>query len=145
MTTPKNSDRKSILGTSVHEHSVSLTFLLPTLNSAALPLEQKAVRHSWQSATEPFKSLMLPSCSLWVLTSPFLLLPQVLPLGPSLAFLEESCVSSVPAGRETRRKRWVHLCASVWWFFPVCVVSFFPLNWLLPFSYFFSFLSEWFH
>lgn len=66
-----------------------------------------------------------------------------LPQSSLMGSFRENNVSSVPAGRETRTKRWVHLCAGVCGY-SLCGVSFFPLNWLLPFS-FFSFLSEWHH
>lgn len=43
---------------------------------------------------------------------------------------------------ETCIKRWVHLCAGVWWFFPVFVVSFFPPK-LTIIIFLFFFLPVW--
>lgn len=136
----KNSDRKSILGTSV---------------GISLPGFSSANFIAWQLCLQGKSHPTLPT--VWRIS--FLWLPHpLLPSGapnsapfpgppyqdPLLLFCAwflRRAVSALYQLAETHRKRWMHLCAGVWWFFPMCLVSFFPPKLTITVFLFFPFPS----
>ena len=146
--TTKNSDRKSISGTSMGDLSpclLSCQFYL----TAVPPLEEKAARYSQRSVVGPPN----PSCCLppspaiqKPLLGPFPQCSQRAPASLLCACLFRRAVSA--PYQLVERPIWKGECIFVLASgdFSLCVwFLFFSLNWLLPFFFFFSFPSEWYH